>query len=612
MRWGGRTYHTKWSELVTTTGTDAPAPARRQPAASPAPSPIDRRRAAADASRRLSRLWLLTPVAIIAVVLGSWAVWHRLMAPAVEGDVRLHEVQRRSFPIVLKEKGELKAHKSVDIKSEVEGRSTIIWLVAEGTTVKKGDRLVELASDTIEQRIREKEVTANTAKSTYNTAEAELKIQLNKNDADIEKAGTQLTLAEIDLKKWTKGDQVQQLEDAELALKSAESRLKQAKEQYRVSKGMYEQNFVTKVELEQDELDWQEAGFAFKKATLALEVLQVYTFDKDKITYTSALGDARKNLERTEATAAVAQAKAESTAKQAKDRLALADDDLAKYKEQLAKTKIFAPEPGLVVYHSNRHWGSRNMIDVGGEVHQNQKMLELPDLSQMKLVIRVHEADAERIKVGLPAKIQVAGVYEELTDNVGNGTRASGAQRVFDGEVTKIAALADTRNRWLNPELREFETEIMLSDTSEVLKPGVTAEAEVYVDHIEDVLAVPVQAVYARGEHNYVFLGTDGGRPEYREVRLGSSSTSFVQVLEGISEGDRVWTTISDEMIALLPSVDKEELAAQRELEAAREALRKGTSGGAGTGKSPGTQPKPDRQEQPATSKPASAPAGAK
>jgi len=569
--------------VTTTTGTDAPASAKPERPAAPGPSPSDRRRAAADASRRLSRLWLLTPVVIIAVVVGAWAIWHRLTAPALAGDVRLHEVQRRSFPIVLKEKGELKAHKSVDIKCEVEGRSTIIWLIAEGTTVKTGDLLVRLASDTIEERIRTKKVTVNTAESTFETARDTMNIQLKKNDADIFKAGIQLALAEIDLEKWELGDQVQELKDAELALKSAESRLKQAKEQHGVSKRMYEQNFVTFVELEQDRLDEQEADFAFKKAELAQKVLQGYTIRKDRMTYESAVRDAEENLDRTKATAKVEENKAKNTAQRAQEKLELVRADLKKYEDLLEKTQICAPQPGLVVYYSDQHRRSSTVIDVGGTVHQNQTILQLPDLSQMKLVIRIHEADAERIKVGLPAKIQVAGVYEEVTDDAGNGSRASGAQKMFDGQVTKVAALADTRNRWLNPELREFATEIMLNETSNALKPGVTAQSEIYVDHIEDVLAIPVQAVYARGGHSYVFLG-DGGRPEYREVQLGSSSTSFVQVLEGISEGDRVWTTISDEMIALLPSVDKEELAAQRELDAARQALPEGRPAGAAAG----------------------------
>ena len=67
------------------------------------------------------------------------------------------EVVRRSFPVIEDAKGELKAAKTTDIKCKVEGRTTIIWLIEEGKTVEKDELLVRLASDKIEERIRQEE-----------------------------------------------------------------------------------------------------------------------------------------------------------------------------------------------------------------------------------------------------------------------------------------------------------------------------------------------------------------------------------------------------------------------------------------------------------------------
>ena len=102
------------------------------------------------------------------------------------------------------------------------------------------------------------------------------------------------------------------------------------------------------------------------------------------------------------------------------------------------------------------------MIDEGAKVYKRQKILSLPDLSQMKLVVRVHEADAERIKPGLPVNVTMSGIGARVEGESDAGTRTSAAPKVFKGRVTKIAELADSRDRLRNPDLREFATEITL------------------------------------------------------------------------------------------------------------------------------------------------------
>lgn len=542
---------------MSTTQANLPVAGTQETPPRPA-APVSYGNPSGPAAHRLSRLWLLTPVVIIVLALTAFGLWRQFVAPKIDDNISLYSVKMTSFPIVLKEKGDLKAHKSVDIKCEIEGGSTIIWIIPEGTRVEKGDLLVELASDTIQQKIDQQRITVNTAQNTYDTARAEYEIQLAKNEADIDAAQTQLELAEIDLEKWKEGDRFQQKQEAALAVESAKSRLQQATEQLEVTERMFLQNYVTAVELEEDRLKKQEADFTLQNAEKALEVLKDYTFKKDQLTYESAVRDAKATRDRTKETAGVEARRANDTVKSAKDQLVLVQAELAKYEDQLAKAKILAPQPGLVVYYSESRRGSSTMIDAGAKVYQNQKMLELPDLSQMKMVVRIHEADAERIKPGLKALIKVAGIYEEVEGNTDNETRSSGAQKIFEGEVTKIAALADSRNRWLNPELREFETEITLTGSGQGLKPGVTAEAEIYVDQIDEVLVVPVPCIFTRSGRSYVFVDDKGRTPEYREVQLGASNTTFIEVTKNLTAGEKVWMTITDEMVALLPTMRAE------------------------------------------------------
>ncbi|MCH7995762.1 MAG: hypothetical protein IIB57_15145, partial [Planctomycetes bacterium] len=117
-----------------------------------------------------------------------------------------HLVGMRSFKVVLKEKGELKAAKSTDIKSRVEGRATIISLIDEGKAVQEGDLLVELASDQIDDRIQLDELKETNAITGYESAKTELDIQRDKNASDIRKGHLKIELKKLELDKYTKGD----------------------------------------------------------------------------------------------------------------------------------------------------------------------------------------------------------------------------------------------------------------------------------------------------------------------------------------------------------------------------------------------------------------------
>ena len=521
---------------------------------------------------RLSRGWLLTPVVVVVASLAVWQGWVRMTAPALE-DIRLYLVQKMSFPIILTEKGELKAHRSVDIRNGMDGESTIISIVPEGSMVEKGDLLVEMSSELVEDKLREETIEVNSARSRLETAESEQAIQIKTNEANIDQAATLYEVAKITLEKWENGDWPKQLQTAELAEVAALSRHEQAEAQVKVAQEGFDAKIVLLVELKGDRINLQERRIELDNARMDVKVLD-YTRRMEKTTYEAAVRDAKAALDRAVATADLEKIKAASVVRRASEELNLQVANLDRWKERLAMAKIYAPQPGLVVYSNERYRGNSSVIDEGAKVYKRQKLLSLPDLSQMKLEVRVHEADAERIKPGLPVNLTISGISAEVEGASGEPARTSAAPKVFKGRVTKIAALADSRNRWLNPDLREFATEIMLDEQDSRLKPGMTAMAEIFIDHVEDVLAVPIQAVYGQAGKSYVFLDDGTGQPVHREVELGASNTTFVEITAGLEEGNKVYMAVSDDMLAMLPQAEGDDLRPDRQLLDARERLK--------------------------------------
>ena len=164
----------------------------------------------APTGRRSSGWKWIGAVVLFAMVVGavylSIGATSRHRSRAVE----TYDVTRRSFAVVLNEKGEMEATKSVDVKCEVEGRSTIIWLIPEGTEVQEGDLLVKLASNEIDDKVRAEEIKVQNTKAAAEAADKELEITLDQHLSDIRKAELALRNAEIELNKYLEGDFLQQ------------------------------------------------------------------------------------------------------------------------------------------------------------------------------------------------------------------------------------------------------------------------------------------------------------------------------------------------------------------------------------------------------------------
>jgi len=503
----------------------------------PAPDGMTRRINTSNrrSSLRLVALSLVVPV--LAIVLWNVANWSR-DAVAV-GRVDKFVVGPRDFSVVLKEKGELKAAKSTEIVSEVEGRATIITLVPEGSFVQQGDLLVELASNEIEDRIRQEELKEANAITAFEASKTELDIQRDQNASDIRKAELQIELARLEFDKYQKGDWVQQLKDSGIAIDQAQINLERRTEDFEASKKLLERDFITRTEYKEDEFNHQKAVWELEKATKAKEVLEQYTHVAAQRQRESDLQEAIKEAERVRKNADAEEAKKVGALEGRTKELALTQDQLAKLRRQKDKCVIKAPTQGFVVYYAGgggRWMSDDNQIREGATVFERQVMLTLPDTSEMTVLVRVHEAKTDKLQLGQRATVTVEGL----------------PGRTFAGEVTKIAVVADSQNRWLNPDLKEYETEIRLDEGDPALKPGVTAYAEILVQTVEDKLAVPVQAVYTKTGQRYVFQD-NGSQIKPMPIQLGAVGAEWAEVANGLSGGESILLAFGDDHKRMIP-----------------------------------------------------------
>jgi len=112
--------------------------------------------------------------------------------------------------------------------------------------------------------------------------------------------------------------------------------------------------------------------------------------------------------------------------------------------------------------------------------------------------------------------------------------------RRFRGVVHRVAPLPDPQQRWLNPNLKVYTTQVLLEEEVPDINPGVSGRAEIIVANLEDVVSVPIQAVSSLGDQRVVYRQLPNQRVEATAVQVGLYNNRSIEIVEGVQPGDRV------------------------------------------------------------------------
>jgi len=489
----------------------------------------------------------LQPLAVVVLltVLGT-ALWLALGRGWFSGPttaaVRGASVQRGPLRISVTERGNLKAADSIALKSEIEGQTTILKLVAEGTMVEEGDVLCELdATGLIDQRFQQ-EISLRNAEAAFVKSKQNYEIQKSQNDSDVKKAEQALFFAEMDLRKFQEGEKRAQEAEADEAIKIAEEEATRAAEQVAWSKKLNEKGFLTDTELEADRLSLSRAEIQLEQSKRDKDLLVRFQLPRDEADLSAKLDEAKRELERVKLQAAARIVDFEADMNTNEAKLRLEREKLQKVETQIAKSKLIAPRAGMVVYavEEGGRYGSSQPIKEGTQVRERQEIITIPSAAGMIAQVSLHESVLKQVEAGQPALVRVDAI----------------PGREFHGRVRFVAVMADQNSFWANPNLRLYRTEVTIDDAVPEMRPGMSCAIEILVEEIPETLFVPVQSIFRRGQETLAFVER-GGTSEQRTVAVGRYNDRWVQVLGGLSEG---------EVVLLAPPV-----GFSREVEAAAE-----------------------------------------
>jgi HlyD family secretion protein len=467
------------------------APSANPPPSDTATKLVTELRRRFDSPRSRKALLIGTPIVLVCLTVLFIAISRSSKRPAWGNDAAAPvTAMATSGPFLQQviERGEVESSSNVEIRCMAQARLAtgiaIIQIVPEGSYVKEGDFLVKLDDSTLQTEGVQQQIVCNTSRAFSVEAQAEY-------DA------TKLALQEYEAGTFRQEQGTLQSEEF-----VAKENLRRAEEFLRYSQKLAARGYVTEVQLQADRFAVEKARNELVGAATKLEVLHRYT----KL----------KTLNKLKADVETAEARLRS--RQNTHKLDL--DRLKNIESQLAHCIIKAPTSGQVVY-ANLPTGEP-LIAEGKLVRERQVIIRLPDPKRMQVTARVNESRIDRVKSGMLTRIRLDAFPEvEMTGSV--------------REVSEYPLPAGGPYSTM----KEYATFIDIIDPPPGVRSGMTAQAAIEVEKLDQAVQVPLQAVLEREDRFFCIVEQDGDFAA-REVSVGHSNEQVVVINDGVQPGDKV------------------------------------------------------------------------
>ncbi|MCF8295659.1 MAG: HlyD family efflux transporter periplasmic adaptor subunit [Bacteroidales bacterium] len=345
-----------------------------------------------------------------------------------------------------------------------------------------------------------------------------------------------------------KGDYVAQLDKNEI-----DQKLEEVREQVQKVETQYEQTQLdTALELRSLRDQLINLKYSVEEAEIEAEE-SVFESPATKRQAAIKLDKAERALEQANENYALKVEKNKASMMEVHINLTQQKRRLSSIQEAMDELTIFAPEPGMVIYH--KEWNGQKR-KVGSEIDSwNPTVATLPDMSSMISKTYINEIDISKISKGQQVIVEIDAF--------------PGKQ--YEGIVTEVANVGEDLS---NSDAKVFEVLIKLLGNDSILRPSMTTSNLIKIDNKENVLQIPLEAIRNNDSLTYV-IKENGYSPVKQIIEPGVANDHFIEVVQGLAEKDIVYLS-NPENLNELPYegleiyqtiLDKREKQKQEELE---------------------------------------------
>jgi len=458
----------------------------------------------------------------LALLLGIGLLINRKEAPE-QLSVLLASVHLKGFSVTVDAVGELDAARSTVLFSQIRGdRGKIVWIIGDGTKVKKNDVLARLDPTFFEEEVARLTAEARQFEAVVSANEQILEWEKIQAEREIKTAEFDLEAARLDLIKLEKGD-------GPLELMRLEGAAQEANRDFEESQGyladlaiLEKQGYANLTEIAQARNKATEAKAAYEVAKRQLESYRDFVLPSLLEKARAQVARSHMNLEQTKRGVGFKIGKAMAALRKAQQDLESASFSLKVAQTELDHTVIHAPIPGIAVLPEEFRGGKKRKARIGDVVWQGQPLVYLPDISQMVVKTLIREIDLHKVTTGNPAVVLV-DAYPDLR---------------LPGLVQSVGVLAESRSEAHSVE-KYFQVVISIEAEDERLRPGMTARIAIECGKVNNKLCVPISALFHENGSHYCYVDVEASY-EKRKVSVGLQNDDWAEILSGLFENDRV------------------------------------------------------------------------
>ena len=405
---------------------------------------------------------------------------------------------------------------------------TVLDAVAHGARVRKGDVLVRLDTEKLKEQIGEQEQDLRGTPLAVELAVAELENLEQTTPLKLDAAKRAQRIANEDFAYFEKTGRSQKEKAARFNVKGAEQRLEGAQEELKQLEKMYKADDLVE---ETEEIVLKRQKFAVEASEYSLEVTKQgadlslrtaiprenETLKTQKRDQELALALAGESLHRNLSKKRLEVEKLKRDQKKAEKKLA----DLKKDMESLAS--IRAPMNGIVYYGACE--GGR--WTTGAAVAK--KLIPTGKLTPNEIFMTIVDPE----KLVLKAVVQEGDLAQFTTGMEGKASPVSAPDRKLAVKLEELGVVPLPTGG--------FEARLSVKNAPGVrLVPGMNAKVVFGEPSNPEALVAPKEAVFTESGQSHVFVLKSDGQHEKRAVKTGASDGKMVEVLQGLSEGDKI------------------------------------------------------------------------
>lgn len=451
---------------------------------------------------------------------------------------QVHEVSRGDFNIVITVNGVLDAVKRYLIESPSISKQglEIIYVVPDQTVLEKGDLVVEFSNENYLEQLESQRIKILEAEKNLMITEQDFQMKL----ADIVSAiknSTDAQLVAIEaLEKYVSEDAPLLKKNMQQAVVTARQKVVDEEDRLSglkasllsASMGDEEAREQLETQVETARLNIENLKNAEEKAAYDLRIFKQYTFPQQSRKLEQNLVKAEMNLQKQLVNSTAQRLQLEGKIQTQERLLRSLQQQEQELVENIAMLKVTAPVSGTLSYGNpdprRRRGGQQQKeIAVGTTMSRREVVGSIPDMSQLIVNVDIPEISRSKVDPGMRAEMRIKAL----------------PNLQLSGEVERVSDMASNLQYWDRSSPKIYPTVVRLHQNDSMLRPGMTIEVDMISEVISDVLFVPVEALFVKEGEVFCHVKKAVGT-EVRQVTIGKSSSSYVEIVDGLAEGERV------------------------------------------------------------------------